>query len=41
LQQLHMQLILKYQKHVQVQGAWNLPRWMKRLAMDKKGWELI
>jgi hypothetical protein len=41
LQHLHMQLITRYQKHAQVQGAWNLPRWIKRLAKEKRKWDLI
>lgn len=41
LQDLHMQLILRYRKHAASQGAWNFPRWMKRLAKEKRNWDLI
>ena len=32
LQVLHMRLIERYRQHCALQGAWGLPRWVRRLA---------
>jgi spermidine synthase len=32
LQPLHVKLINRYRKAAKLQGAWNLPRWVRRLA---------
>lgn len=34
LQGKHVELIKRYHKHVKIQGAWNLPRWVRRLVPE-------
>ena len=35
LQCLHSKLVVRYQKHCPLQGAWQFPRWMKRRVRQK------